>query len=192
MAQRRTIHIPTLQVEWPGVFENWSHAWVQRNYWKVREHFPTREDAMAHCALIWTRCLRRYEYSVDNPAWFMSLFQRAVANDWTTYAAKSTHQRGLIVDQQRFARGREEEDESWADRVGPTEDSQGYLLTLLGEASEELKQVLKMLANAPAESLEILFSPASPEALNRTWKRWAKIQAPSKDVVAELRSLLTP
>ena len=186
MSQRRTINIPTLQVEWPGVFENWSHAWVQRNYWKVREHFPTREDAMAHCALIWTRCLRRYEYSVDNPAWFMSLFQRAVANDWTTYAAKSTRQRGLLVS------ARSEKDAEMREALGPTEDSQGYLLTLLGEASDELKQDLKVLANAPAESLDILFSSTSSEGLNRTWKRWAKVRAPGKDVVAELRSLLSP
>jgi len=34
------------------------------------------------------------------------------------------------------------------DNAGPAEDSQGFLLALLGEASEELRQVLSILARA--------------------------------------------
>ena len=182
---RRPINWHTLHVQWKGVFENYARSWVSKNFWKVREQFGSQEDALAECALIFTRCLRRYERSVDNPAWFMAIFKRAIANAWTTYAAKSTQQRGLIV------HARDEDDEAVRDNAGPAEDSQGFLLALLGEASEELRQVLSILATAPAEALSILFCSTDNTVLNRVWKRWAGISDSRADVVAELRKLLS-
>ena len=182
---RRPINWPTLHVQWPGVFENYARAWVSKHFWKVSEQFGSREDALAECALIFTRCLRRYEHTVNNPAWFMALYKRALANDWTTYAMKSTRQRDLIV----YAR--DPDDEAVRDNVEPAEDSQGFLLTLLGEASEELRQVLSILATAPAEALDILFCSTDYNMLNRVWKRWAGINDSKVDVVAELRKLLS-
>jgi hypothetical protein len=155
---------------------------VRRHYWRVAEHFATPEDALAECALIWCRCLRKYEHSVDNPAWFMSLYTRAVSNDFTTYARVATQRRALIC----YARS--EDDEVVQDQ-GATDDNLGYLLTLLGDASAELRQVLGMLANAPAEVLDSLLD-GSPADMNKRWCRRAGIKQ-AADLVGELKKLLT-
>jgi len=78
-----------LHVQWKGVFENYARSWVSKNFWKVREQFGSQEDALAECALIFTRCLRRYERPSTIPPGY-AIFKRAIANAWTTYAAKSS------------------------------------------------------------------------------------------------------
>jgi len=80
-------------VQWKGVFENYARSWVSKNFWKVREQFGSQEDALAECALIFTAA----SGDMSGPSTIRLVygdFKRAIANAWTTYAAKSTQQRG--------------------------------------------------------------------------------------------------
>ena len=183
--ERRKIAFAKLDVPWKGVFENWSKGYVRKHFWKVSEHFLAEEDALAECALIFTKCLRSYEYRVDNHNWFMSLYQRAVSNDFTTYADRSTKQRSFIC------HTRDDEDEAAVEAQGGVEDHSGYLLSLLSNASEELQLVLVIIATAPADVLDILLHITDDITMNRRWKRWCGIKNPSANLVEELKTLLS-
>ena len=182
---RRPLPQLKLQVEWSGVFEGWARAYVYKNYWKVQEQLTSHEDALAECALIFTRCLRKYEYTVDNAAWFMSLFQRTVANEFTDHARRASNKRATIV----YAR--DDDDVLSRENAHSPDSNLGYLAALSGSASCELRTVLGLIARAPSEMLDILLEASDLSALNRKWLRLAGIKECEIDVVAELRNLLT-
>ncbi len=164
---------------WEGPFEKWSRSWVRRNFWRVRHIFLTEEDALQECALIFVRCVRLYQLRIDNPAWLMSLFKTAVANDWITFSIKDR-------------RGRDTQESVNADLPQTTTDfNEGPLYAALANASSELKQVLTVIAGAPNELLELMFKNdnATLEKVNCRLCRLSGISA-KHDVVAELRNLL--
>lgn len=171
----RKIIETTLQVEWPGVFENYSRKWVNWQHWRVAATLGSKEDALQECALIFVRCFNHYCWTVDNPAWFMSLFKLALVNDWNTLAAKD-------------GKFRSTEPPEMSERVEP---ATGLLAARFADASDELQVVLAMIADAPADLLGILFSSNSPTLTNRKLCRFAGIKYRSVDLCGELRALLS-
>lgn len=184
---RVIIKKPIVRFEWRGAFEGWSRNWVHRNFWRVRELFGSEDDALQECALIFVRCCRAYEGKVDNPAWLMALFKRAVANDWHTFAQKDGRFRSLPLP--------EPEDE--------IDHNPGVLSAALASGSDELKQFLTVLAEAPAEFLSLLLGDADQIAtmssdaaavcakrFNQRIRRLLGILNPAVDVVSELRAIL--
>ena len=177
---RRKINL-RLDVQWPGVFENWARAYVRKNYWKVAEHFRTPEDALGECALIWVRCLRKYEYTVNNPAWFMSLYKTAVFNDFVTYAHASS--RSVVV----YARN--DEDALVQELEQDQDFNNGYWSVLLSEASDELKRIMEILVQSDDAALAKLLHDDIVR-MNETWRRRLGLRR-QKDLVKELQDLLS-
>lgn len=170
---------------WRGTFENWSKAYVAKNFWKVRNLFQTEEDALQECALIFTRCLNYYADKVDNPAWLMSLYKVAVINDWNTFARRDADMRSVID----FRISSDEEREDAAPLPVPTDSNQGMLAVRLAEASTELRAALTLLAKAPTEVLMTIFKDDARANVNRRLRRFCNIQS-KVDLLGQLREIL--
>jgi hypothetical protein len=93
--QRKKIR---LAPRWAGVFEQWTHQWVIRNYWRVKHVHGSHEDSMQEAAVVFARCLKAYSGTVTNPAWFMALYKRAVINEWHRHSVRDSKARTLATD----------------------------------------------------------------------------------------------
>lgn len=175
-ATRRVISFPD-PPKWKGVFENWAKAWVHRHYWKVRSFFGSREDALAECACIFSRCLYHYGEYVDNHKWFMALFKTAVSRDWIDFARKDSRMRT-------------------APAFAPMEQvdyNAGPLIVKLSQIAE-VKQALRTLAEAPPEVIAFIFSEAggareNAARVNIRLKRWSGISG-RMNVLEQVKQLL--
>ena len=171
-----------LKVEWLGVFENWSRAYVTKNGWRVSKLMDP-EDALQECALVFAQCQKRYieaeEGRCDNLAWFMSLYKRCVIYrfnnlSWANTKSPVLHQYANGIPLQKY-----------------TENSHGPALVALSEMSQEAQDVLKKIASAPAEFLQIALAPLSSlEVWSRKLCRLTGA-ALNSGILREIQSVLT-
>lgn len=110
----------------------------------------------------------------------MSLYKTALANEFHYYAVET--------------RQRREAEWEWAsqdlERRGDRTYEEGSLAATLVEASAELREVLRVVAQAPSELLEILLAESDDEGWSRRLCRLCHVSI-SSSIVAELRSLLS-
>ena len=165
------------EFEWKGVFEGWTRNYVNKNFWRVANYFGTHEDAMQECALIFARCADRYAGRVDNLSWFMSLYQTSVQNEWNTFSVKDTNMRKLAMSSTEVRMSLYQDD---------LEDSFGPAAAHAASAIDEIKLVLCLIANAPSEIIEFVFSTRSPVLLNRRLRRLSGISS-QIDIVGVLK-----
>ena len=164
--------------EWENsVFKKWASSYIHKNSWRIRNFFD-EEEALQECgALVFAKCLHEYKYTVDNPKWFMALFKTSVINQVNKYAIKSSKEREAISSYREIKKIN-------------TEYSEGSLYSILTSASEELQSVLKVVANAPSEFLDILLdNSATDKRWSRRLCRLCKVNM-NEDIITELRSLL--
>lgn len=163
------------KVQWPGVFEGYARKWVSRHFWRVRASLGSEEDALQECALIYVRCYNYYKWKVDNAAWFMSLYKLALVNDWNTLSVADSRFRATVP----------------PPSVDTIEPPSGMLAARLHSASDELKHVLSVISEAPAELLGMMLGSTSERINNRTLCRWSGIRHGEANILGELRDLLT-
>lgn len=135
------------------------------------------EDCMQTAAEVFTRCLR---YETDNPAWFMGIFKRSLANEFHYYASECTLRRNAEADYIEEAKHNKVDVE--------IESASVSLLTL--DASDELKQVLTAIVNAPTEFLGLLLKESDDSGWSRRLCRLCGIKKTNEGIVVELRTLL--
>jgi hypothetical protein len=138
------------------------------------------EDCMQMAGEVFARCSNRYSGTVDNPAWFMSLFQKALANEFHYYAVECGLRRE--AEKQHIEEIQQNHTE--------VEIESASLSTITMDASSELKQVLTTIANAPREFLEILLKESDDSGWSRRLCRLCGTKKLNEGIVAELRSLL--
>lgn len=95
---------------------------------------------MAECALLFVMCKHRYGALVDNPAWFMALFQRMVTSRFHDLSTVDSRHREVCLKQQP---------------INVTSDLSLVLEYRAKDASKELKMVLYIIFNAPMEVLDL-------------------------------------
>lgn len=164
---------------WEGVFESFAKSWTHKHFWRVREYFCNdREDALQECAWLFWRCVRHYESYVDEQKWMMALYKRTLWTHWHTLASGSTCHRELPA--------------ALADQPEALVFNAGPLQSALTSCSAELKQFLSVMADAPAEFLQLLFRDDSDlSKLNLRARRLLGISNPAVDIVSELRQVLS-
>lgn len=148
--------------EWEtGSFQPWAKKFVEKNYWRVAHVLQDKEDAHAHCAMVFALCLDKYIYNpvkgkkrVDNPRWFMSLFQRAVINQFHKLAEKDTQYRDTIDTSVGFDNPLTNQDEA---RYVGIDRNAGPLSVAITELPFEYRLVLNRLLESPAELIAFLF-----------------------------------
>lgn len=175
---------PTFVPVWPGVFENWAKKYVYQNGWRVKPMLDF-EEATQECALVFAKCIKAYSRKtsdgkwgqVNNPKWFMALFQTSVHNHFSTLASKNM--KIEPPDPSMLP-------ESWTNAV---ELPQTDLSISLLSASDELKQVWRTICNAPNDYLALLLEKAGEQAWNNRICRLCGIK-PTYNVLRELKTLL--
>lgn len=160
--------------QWHGAFEKYSRKWISLNYWKVREHLGSEEDALQQCAMVFAKVCGRYGETVDNPAWMMSLYKTSLSRHWLKLAQKDSDYR------EHIASG-----EEVPDFAIPCETS---IVDMWQDASEELRIVLREIANAPSGFLDLLLDLRPGGDLNQRLRRVCGIRK-QVDIVAELMAL---
>ena len=125
---------------------------IQRHLWKVGPLFD-RDDMMQEAYLVFLRCASSYPV-LDTPQHFMSLFKTAWSRHIIDLAKKHTKTRVIVsanmVD--------EDDGHEWQREPVGDLDNAGYLLTMLRQAPAEVRQVLNLFLNAPAELIDMAMS----------------------------------
>jgi hypothetical protein len=92
---RRTL--PTVyHPQWQGPFEKYSRSFVSKHYWRVKNIVDSPEDAVQECAVVFSKCKAKYEYMVDNPRWFMRLYQVSLVNYLNKLSTTDTKKRTIL------------------------------------------------------------------------------------------------
>jgi hypothetical protein len=162
-----------LIVPWAGVFVGYARQWVARNHWRVAAELGDTNDSLQECGLIFARCLRKYEYRVDNAAWFMALYKRALYGSWNTYARKATRYREICAAEPFDVVG-------WQN---------GPVCAAIAQCSIEAQHVMSMLAEAPQDMVTAIFAPCNPKVVDARLRKWFVL--PNEvDFMTELHGLL--
>jgi len=170
--------IPILS-EWPGPWEQWAKNYCSKNWWRVASFLGDEKDFMAECAVLWVECRARYGSKVDNPAWFMHLYQLMVMSRFNDLSVKDTRLRAWSVN----------EGEPLPEQ--PVEFEETWLLKIKN-ASREARAVLDVLQNAPFELLQTII-PNKRLSAKKTLERVARFCGitDSTSVIQELHTLLS-
>lgn len=158
------------------------------------------EDCIQQCGVVFARCVRVYHRrepsprmgkqpvdkgrgKVNNAAWFMSIYKRALVNEFNMLAT-------------RVGRSYRAENEFVIQSMNRSEGWDYNPGLLLASLSSELREVLQVLAGAPTELLEMLLHEQRDEIWSRRLCRLCRISTPNETIVTELRDLakarLTP
>lgn len=153
--RRRRIVLATpskFEAVWEGVFEGYTAKYLRANLWRVSRTCDM-EDAMQEARIVFLRCSCKYKDSVDNAAWFMSIYKRSLAARFSDLSTKDTRYRQVAV-----LHNVQEDEEGGAlplqDTVGEVANA-GELCVALRQAPSEVVEVLTLLLGAPAELLEL-------------------------------------
>lgn len=158
---------PKYDPVWGGTFENWSRTFVDRNWWRVCRLYGTKEDGLQECALVFVRCRNRYLYICDNGAWFMSLYKRAVHNEFNVASVRETKRRRT---EREMNTGTE-----LAMLQAPSSDANlGPLLSQVRGCSAELRAALLIMAKTPAEVLSLMLSAPTCASQKTRTARFSK------------------
>lgn len=160
---------------WKGTgFEGWAQNWVRKNYWRVSNYFPDKQDALQECALLFYKVRAQYAASVKDPAHLMALYKTTVIRAWILYSGKDH----LLKYPQPLAEK----------HILGQDYNYGELYYSLKNASAELRQVLQVLADAPTEALQVMFAQDTLAVMNRRILRMCGLRS-RKNILKELREL---
>lgn len=135
--------------KWEGVFESYTASYVLKNLWRVQRTCDF-EDAMQEARIVFLDCSRRYGATVDNAAWFMALYKRALASQFHNLSSIDTRHKQFAVlsDVTR-------EDQPDPEPIGSL-DNEGALVLLIRQAPDEVRAVLSLMLNAPVEVVDMI------------------------------------
>lgn len=119
-------------------FEGYATNYLQRNFWKVQHIFGDFEDAMSEAQVIFYECRKMYGAKVNSQAHFMALYKQMISCYFIDWAKFDSAERSVLP----------------TEDIEPSISSEATLSCLLREASSELKVVLKMVLDAPADVAE--------------------------------------
>jgi hypothetical protein len=161
---------------WDGVFEKYTHSYIARNLWKL-QRTCTHEDAMQEARIVWLDCVRRYASKTDNASWFMALYKRALASRVIDLAALDSKHKAfqLLCDLSS-----DDDDGGPQFEAAGELENEGYLRCVVDDAPAEVKEVLVLLLNAPAEIAE---------AVGNAWSGRGKSRAAGSKVLCRMLGL---
>ena len=135
-----------------SVVEPYVHNFLKKHYWKV-ETLLSYEDALSEAKLQFVRTFSRLEKRncvVENEKHLMALFKTSWSNHFITLSNKATHERFITPSHSA------ESHEILMNQLSDDSDNYGELEIVLQQAPSEIKQVLTMLMNSPAEVVEVI------------------------------------
>lgn len=170
--------MPDYVPQWPGAFEDYARVYVYRNAWRVKYCMDV-DDCMGVAGMVFAKLLTRYETKKFNsPKQLMALYKVALANEFYDINLKATRERDAVTEYGSLYRN-------------STDYSQGPLTSRLSEASQELRDVIRIVAGAPAELLNLLLLEADDCSWSRRLCRLCRLPVVSETIISELRELLS-
>lgn len=132
--------------QWEGVIEGYSKNYIQKNLWKYVHLDFEREDLLHEAVIVFCDCRDKYKDTVDTPQHFMALFMTALHNRFWEIAQESCSTKENVVDEDVLdVRG-----------INIHIGEEGSLRILIKQAPQEIKEVLVLAFNAPAELLDAI------------------------------------
>lgn len=135
---------------------SWTASYVKKNLWKVASARGDFDDLMQDCWIVFHRCRTKYSGIVDNPAWFMSLYKRAIACEFIDMAKDATNNRHEIVMSNVGALNEDGTTSFDLGEVVGELSNEGEMRVMIRQAPSEVRAVLAIMLNAPLEVLEML------------------------------------
>ena len=134
-----------------------SKAWVyqvepylakvaERVLWRIEPLGYTEEDFMQEAFFIYKKCIDRYGTVLDEKGKLSPLFRVSINNFITDLSNESSKKNSFIDN------GREVSDLFGEELLDET--NEGYLNLLIKEAPKEIKEVLNLVFNTPAELVD--------------------------------------
>lgn len=145
--------------EFAGPIEGWMINYNTKHFWRVARSMEW-EDLSQEGYLVFMRCAAKYPV-LDTPQHFMSLFKRSWVNHFTDLANRDTALRTEISDHMEL-----DGDEVVREPIGET-DHCGDLVLMISQAPHEVRMVINLFLNAPAELLETALSSWNGEDRRR-------------------------
>lgn len=139
--------------EFKGAIEGYVVNHLRANFWRVESSMQW-QDVMQSAAVVFLRVRQKYAMIPMGPH-FMSLFKMAWANEFTDLANADTKLRQLVpFKASRHGEAEGAEMDPVSVLVGELE-CDGYLAVKIDQAPSEVKAVLHLFLNAPAELLDL-------------------------------------
>lgn len=135
--------------EYQGPIAGYVINHMNKHYWKVAATMP-RDDLLQEAYVVFLRCKRKYP-SLDTPQHFMALFKTAWNHQFLDFANEDTASRCLV----EMPRVKTAEGDTMEFELQGDGDNDGALAIAIDQAPSEVKAVLQLFLNAPAELLEI-------------------------------------
>ena len=135
-----------------SIVEPYVHNFLKKNYWKVETLF-SYEETVSEAKLQFVRTLvrlKKRDCVIENEKHLMSLFKTSWSNHFITLSNKATHERFITTSFNA------ETHEIMQTQLSEDLDNFGELEIMLQQAPSEIKQVLTMLMNSPAEVIEVI------------------------------------
>lgn len=82
---------------WAGSIEGRAVNLIKKFYPQLAAEYEF-EDLVQEAYIVFMRCKQRYGKTIDNPAWFMSLFQRALQNKMINMLARCRAPRYISIE----------------------------------------------------------------------------------------------
>lgn len=175
-----------LKYEWANSpFEGWARRYIQNNFWRVRYSMGTEDDALQECAMLFVKLSRKYAVTVNDPRWMMALFKTTVTRHFATLSSWDSDNRPSGAAVGEIAEG--------------VDYSLGPLSVALAQGTDDLRTLVRALANAPSDFLTLIFEGsellycADPQtaadaraAINRRIRRLLRITGEQRDPIGEL------
>lgn len=159
-------------------YEGYAVRYLKPNFWRFSRIVGTWADAMSEAAIAYYRCRRKYGAVVENPGHFMALYKTVLFTHFTDLANRSTKD---ALKHEAYANSRQP-------RV--TIGFDGNIGAKLKGASVELKKVLGVIFQGPAEVVGIIGSDARNFFKNAILRGGANVDN-AQALEYELRSLLS-
>jgi hypothetical protein len=136
--------------QFDGSFKGYAVNLCMRSHWRVARIMEV-DDLVQEAYLVFHKCSVKYSHVTDAPQ-FMALYKRALANRITDLSLKNSQ---LHTERSSSHDGRR--DTAPVEAIGEL-DNDGFLKIMMKQAPAEVKLVLTMILNAPAEITEALLS----------------------------------
>lgn len=140
-----------MQHKFEGPFKGFAVNLCQRSFWRVSQ-IMEMEDLLQEAYIVFHKCSLRYDYVEDAPQ-FMALYKRALTNHITDLSLKNSRAR----DEHGSALQNEDGELVQREHIGEL-DNDGPLRVMIRQAPHEIKMVLTLMLNAPAEITEALLA----------------------------------
>lgn len=149
-----------------GPIEGWVVNYLKKNFWRVKNAMEY-EDLMGEAYLLFLELGKRYT-DIDNPKWFMAMFQRCFMNRIADLSSTDSDLRKnpTLSD---LTPEEDSGDSSFmqflVDSVHGDLETDGMVEIMLDQAPDEIKQTIRLILNMPSEILSKVID---------TWKERGK------------------